>query len=134
MERETYIAALHAYCETCGPDCKDCPVSRDRKAAEICSRASFSDMSDDELTYLLSVVNRDQAVNSPSHYNRGDIECIDAIEASMGKIAYMGFLKGQIIKYVWRYQYKGKPVEDLRKARYYLEKLIAATEAQGGVE
>jgi len=65
-------------------------------------------------------------INSPSHYNSGDIECIDAIEASMSPEAFKGYLKGNVEKYVWRMSYKGKPVEDLRKARFYLDRLISA--------
>ena len=57
-------------------------------------------------------------VNHPAHYTSGDIECIDAIAASMTPPEYEGFLKGQVIKYVWRYRLKGKPVEDLKKAAF----------------
>lgn len=63
-------------------------------------------------------------VNRPSHYTQGNIECIEAIEASMSVDEFRGFLKGQIIKYVWRYRHKGKPVEDLNKARWYADRLI----------
>lgn len=67
-------------------------------------------------------------VEKAEHYNQGGIECIEAIKASMTPEEYDGFLKGQVIKYVWRYRHKGKPVEDLKKARYYLDKLIEKTE------
>ncbi len=67
-------------------------------------------------------------VNSPSHYNSGGIEAISAIEASMDPVAYEGYLKGNIMKYMWRYERKGKPVEDLKKAQWYLGRLIAAQE------
>ena len=63
-------------------------------------------------------------VNKPDHYNVGSIEAIEAIKASMHPQEFKGYLKGNIMKYLWRYDYKGKPVEDLRKARWYLEKLI----------
>lgn len=63
-------------------------------------------------------------VNHPEHYTSGGIECIDAIKASMTPIEYAGFLKGQILKYVWRYRLKGKPVQDLKKANFYLDRLI----------
>ena len=63
-------------------------------------------------------------VNSPPHYKSGEVECIDAIKASMPREQFIGYLKGNVIKYVWRLSYKGKPVEDLRKARWYLERLI----------
>jgi len=61
-------------------------------------------------------------VNSPPHYNDGEIECIDAIEASMTKEAFRGYLKGNMLKYIWRYENKGGK-EDLDKADWYLTKL-----------
>ena len=62
-------------------------------------------------------------VNHPPHYKVDDIECIDAIRASTRE-GYEFYLQGVIIKYLWRYRYKGKPVEDLKKAEWYLNKLI----------
>ena len=62
-------------------------------------------------------------VTAPRHYNTGNIECIDAIEESMSSIAFKGYLKGNCMKYLWRYDYKGKQVEDLKKAGWYLQKL-----------
>ena len=64
-------------------------------------------------------------VNSPKHYadTCGGIECIDAIEASMNMEEFKGFLKGNVQKYVWRYAQKNG-VEDLKKAKWYLERLI----------
>ena len=61
-------------------------------------------------------------VNSPPHYNQRGIECIDAIAASTAE-GYQYYLQGNIIKYIWRYRYKNG-VEDLKKAKWYLEKLI----------
>lgn len=58
----------------------------------------------------------------PDYYNRASIECIEAIKASMSRDEFMGFLKGNVIKYVWRYKEKNG-LEDLRKANYYLEQL-----------
>lgn len=66
-------------------------------------------------------------VNHPDHYTQGDIECIDAIKASMSHDAFCGYLKGNTLKYIWRYQYKKKPIEDLNKALWYLNKLISET-------
>jgi len=68
----------------------------------------------------------DDPVNAPPHYNTGNIECIDAIEESMTPAAFKGYCKGNALKYIWRMSYKGKPLEDLRKAVWYLERLIAA--------
>jgi hypothetical protein len=61
-------------------------------------------------------------VNKPPHYE-GSIECIEAIKSSMSNEAFKGYLKGNIQKYVWRFDRKnGK--EDLLKAEWYLKKLI----------
>jgi hypothetical protein len=62
-------------------------------------------------------------VNSPHHYNTGKIECIEAIEESMTPESFKGYLKGNCMKYLWRYDYKGKQVQDLQKAGWYLNKL-----------
>ena len=62
-------------------------------------------------------------VNNPSHYNMLDVEAIDLIEMSMTKIEFLGYLKGNALKYVIRYKHKGNPKEDLSKALWYLERL-----------
>lgn len=62
-------------------------------------------------------------VNNPEHYNKGGVECIDAIESSMTKEAFAGYLKGNIQKYMWRYENKGG-AESLKKAQWYLNKLV----------
>ena len=66
--------------------------------------------------------NKPDMVNSPPHYNQVGIECIDAIRAATSD-GYEYYLQGNIIKYLWRYRYKNG-VEDLKKAQWYLEKLI----------
>lgn len=65
----------------------------------------------------------EDVVNKPKHYNTGAIECIEAIKASMSPIEFRGYLKGNILKYLWRYNYKGKPIEDVDKAAWYLARL-----------
>lgn len=67
-------------------------------------------------------------VNQPQHYASGEIECIDAIRASMTKEAFCGYLKGNVQKYMWRYEKKINPVEDIKKARWYSERLIKELE------
>jgi len=63
-------------------------------------------------------------VNHPSHYTQGAIECIDAIkEATKGLFGIEAVCTGNIIKYVWRWKFKNG-VEDLRKAEWYLQRLI----------
>jgi hypothetical protein len=66
----------------------------------------------------------EDVVNNPNHYNNGSIECIEGIQASMSAEAFAGYLKGNCMKYLWRYNYKGKPVQDLQKAQWYLAELI----------
>lgn len=63
-------------------------------------------------------------VNKPPHYTKGGIECIEAIKASLSQDGFNGYLKAAVIKYLWRYEHKGKPVEDLKKAEWYLKRLI----------
>jgi hypothetical protein len=71
------------------------------------------------------------AVNHPPHYNQSGIECIDAIMAATGlDEGFEYYLQGNIMKYVWRYRYKNG-VEDLKKARWYMDKLI---EIEEGIE
>lgn len=67
-------------------------------------------------------------VNHPPHYTKGRIDVLDFIEDQK-----FGYLDGQIIKYISRYRYKGQPLEDLRKAQFYLNRLIAAEENAGKI-
>jgi hypothetical protein len=62
-------------------------------------------------------------VNSPSHYTNGAIECIDAMKSMLSIEEYVGFLRGNVFKYQWRYKNKNG-VEDLRKSQWYMNKLI----------
>jgi hypothetical protein len=63
-------------------------------------------------------------VNHPSHYTQGAIECIDAIkEATKGLFGIEAVCTANIIKYVWRWKFKNG-IEDLRKADWYLQRLI----------
>ena len=61
-------------------------------------------------------------VNSPPHYNKFGVECIEAIQSATGE-GYEYYLQGNIIKYLWRYRYKNG-VQDLEKAQWYLSRLI----------
>lgn len=67
------------------------------------------------------------AVQHPSHYTHGGIECIEAIRASMTADGFCDYCKGNIIKYIWRWRSKGG-VEDLKKARVYLDWLIQSAD------
>lgn len=72
------------------------------------------------------------AIN-PAHYPKGGVECIEAIEASMTAEAFKGFLKGNCIKYLYRYENKNG-IEDLKKAEWYLLRLIATKENEVAFE
>ena len=67
-------------------------------------------------------------VERPSHYASGEIECIDAMRAQMTPEEFQGHLKGNVVKYMWRWREKGG-VESLRKARWYLDRLIVEADA-----
>ena len=62
-------------------------------------------------------------VEKPMHYAAGSVECIDAIEAQLTPEEFRGYLKGNVVKYLWRERKKGGK-ESLKKARWYLNKLI----------
>ena len=66
-------------------------------------------------------------VHHPPHYNQAGIECIDAIEAALGPEGFRSYCQGNTLKYIWRYKYKGG-VEDLKKGKWYLDKLIGSVE------
>lgn len=64
-----------------------------------------------------------EAVNHPSHYNAGKIEVIAAIEDWR-----LGFHLGNVVKYVARAEHKGTQLQDLKKARWYLDRQISNLE------
>ena len=76
------------------------------------------------------VVQEDE-VNHPPHYTDGEIECIEAIEASLTPEEFRGYCKGNLMKYNWRERLKGG-TKSLKKAQWYLDRLIAFDEAQNG--
>lgn len=67
-------------------------------------------------------------VAKPAHYNIGTIECIDYMKDNMPEVAFRGYLEGNAKKYLHRWRYKEKPLEDLKKARWYLDRLISEIE------
>ena len=69
-------------------------------------------------------------VEKPAHYRVGEVEAIDYINQQLGGEGIRHYLEGNILKYMHRWRFKNG-VEDLRKARWYLDKLIFE-EVQGG--
>jgi hypothetical protein len=66
-------------------------------------------------------------VEKPQHYSMGKIQVLDFILDQK-----MGYLAGNVTKYLCRYRFKGEPVQDLKKAKFYLERLIKETETENG--
>ena len=69
-------------------------------------------------------------VNRPAHYTSGGIECIDAMQAAFGAEAVKDFCLCNAFKYLWRHRNKNG-VEDLKKARWYLNRMIREMEVTG---
>ncbi|MFK7695386.1 DUF3310 domain-containing protein [Paenibacillus sp. HJGM_3] len=67
-------------------------------------------------------------VNSPSHYTIGGIETIDYMRTKMSPEEFAGYCRGNVIKYISRSPHKNG-LEDLKKARWYLNRLIESMES-----
>lgn len=63
-------------------------------------------------------------VNHPAHYETNGIECIDAMVASQGAETVRNYCVCNAFKYIWRHQHKGKSVEDIQKAIWYLNRYL----------
>ena len=83
------------------------PVVKDSLTTEL-NTSEFPDSSSDPI--------------NPGHYKQGGVECIEAIKAALGD-GFPDYLRGNVMKYLWRYKEKGG-VEDLRKSAWYLDRLF----------
>jgi hypothetical protein len=99
------------------------------KMAEVEEEFTIEELFDD-LEDIDLELDQDTIVNKPPHYGDGEIECIDYMKDNMDTMMFMGYLEGNCKKYLHRYRYKGKPVEDLKKARWYLDRLIQEMEGK----
>lgn len=63
-------------------------------------------------------------VRRAAHYNQGSIECITVLESALESEGYAAFLRGQVIKYMWRAPHKNAAAQDAEKAAYYLDRLV----------
>ena len=89
-----------------------------------CRNTSLYRLSDyNEKPLLWEKVDAAEAVDHPSHYNQGKYECIDVMGETFGKEATQNFCLLNAFKYVWRTGEKNG-VEDIKKAKWYLEKYI----------
>ena len=66
-------------------------------------------------------------IDSPKHYASGRIECIEYLEDNLSQEAFKGYIEGNVKKYLHRWRYKNG-VEDLKKAQWYLTRLIEKEE------
>jgi Protein of unknwon function (DUF3310) len=62
-------------------------------------------------------------VNHPDHYNQGGIETVRIIRMALTDEEYLGYLKGNVLKYRERAQFKGKADQDYAKARWYFDRI-----------
>lgn len=96
------------------------------KSEQACDDAAETD---DEADLNECIGQEVDVVNHPSHYTKGRIECIDAIDsATVGKTGIEAVAVANVIKYLWRYEEKGG-LESVRKAQWYLNKLISELES-----
>ena len=103
-------------------NCNDCgSLLDDDGYCGECYVYEYPDFTDEEYK---KIKKKNDVVNNPIHYNHSGIECIDAIEAMLTPDEFVGYLRGNSLKYRWRFRYKKKPIEDLRKARWYEERLL----------
>ena len=70
-------------------------------------------------------------ITSPKHYTEGPIECIDAINGMTDQNPENAYHRGSILKYLWRCFDKGDALNDLKKARWFINDLIERLEKTG---
>jgi hypothetical protein len=66
---------------------------------------------------------KNDLVHKPAHYNNGSIECISYIKQQLGA-EFPSYLEGSAIKYIHRHRMKNANIQDLEKAKWYINKLI----------
>lgn len=98
-------------------------VKRPGECDGTCSVCPISPPEQYEFDFMKDTEHDD--VNQPDHYTMGNIEVFDFIEAWE-----LSFAEGNVIKYTVRAPYKGSKVKDLKKARWYLDRLIEEAEKE----
>lgn len=121
---------IRAYCDS--RECDGCPLDNKRK--HTCYDLFREYPEEIERNYDLIFGNdanldeekTEDMVNHPSHYTSGGVECIDAITSALSSYedSVDSWLVGQVIKYLWRAPLKGKYEEDIKKAQFYLNRLV----------
>ena len=98
------------YCPTCLPKFSKVPKKKEEDVEQTIV---------EEVTQIITETKKEDVINHPSHYTRGKIEVIDFIEDQQ-----LPYHLGNVIKYIARAGYKGDKLEDLKKARWYLDRYI----------
>ena len=136
MTIEEKAKMIEKHCDSM-PSCSACPIGS-KDGSFVC----FSDWEDNpndieknyEIIFGKTSDTKDEKVekksedmvNHPSHYTHGGVECIDAITSALSSYedSVDSWLVGQVIKYLWRAPLKGKYEEDIKKAQFYLNRLV----------
>lgn len=82
------------------------------------------------LSAELPVEQQSDMVNNPNHYANRQFEVIDVMKDTMTEERFKGYLEGCVTKYMMRWDKKGNPLQDLKKAQWYLNKLIKTIEGE----
>ena len=136
-----------SYCSNCAirNECTADFIAKVHERAKNINNNSLSNAYDIEKNYDIIFGNKldtkeekvenkaEDMVNHPSHYTSGGVECIDAITSALSSYedSVDSWLVGQVIKYLWRAPLKGKYDEDIKKAQFYLNRLVEKIDKNG---
>jgi len=129
LEQKTSLANLHKQYVTWCKEHNKHPQTKIQFGKELVSKG-YEQVRDSTDRFWLGLITNFPVdmVNSPPHYNKHGIECIQAIRAALTDEEFKGYCKGNVLKYTWRENYKNK-IEDLKKAEWYVSKLIESMES-----
>ena len=140
MTIEEKAKMIEKHCDSM-PSCSACPIGS-KYGRFVC----FSDWEDypNDIEKNYEIIfgktedteekkKTEDMVNHPSHYTHGGVECIDAITSALSSYedSVDSWLVGQVIKYLWRAPLKGKYDEDIKKAQFYLNRLVEKIDKKG---
>lgn len=103
------------YCPECLPKYSKVPKKKEETVQTIVEKIAQT-IGEPEVK---AVPKNEDVINHPSHYTRGNIEVIDFIEDQQ-----LPYHLGNVIKYIARAGHKGDKLEDIKKARWYLDRYI----------
>lgn len=120
---------------------RGCPVDYGYENSAMCPTVGINPLTgcidctrcwDREIPGTEAAAPETDPVSHPSHYTSGSVECIEAIDSAVtGLSGFEAVYIAQVLKYIWRYKRKNG-VEDLRKAQWYLNRLINKLEGTNG--